>query len=275
MALFTKLLARRIAEMLKGHIPTQSVGTVNSKHEPPSMALNMDVERILAVVAAAEGGYTRDLFALYRDVVVVDSHLQTEWSKRKMSVLGDTLNVLPYDKTNKDDVITADLVSAEISDCKSWKAACAFALDSTLYPVSVIEKVFIASGSQYRIKELRPVQHHLLDFRTGRMMIHDVDPDTGIVLPTTRFPDPARYIVHRGHLLTCPDNWGGPMRSILFWWLLSAMDREWWSRFLEKYGSPFLVGKFADDEGRGILERAFSLAVRIGGLVISRDIGVT
>jgi len=64
------------------------------------------------------------------------------------------------------------------------------------------------------------------------------------------------------------------MRSILFWWLLSAMDREWWSRFLEKYGSPFLVGKFADDEGRGILERAFSLAVRIGGLVISRDTDV-
>ena len=66
------------------------------------------------------------------------------------------------------------------------------------------------------------------------------------------------------------------MRSILFWWLLGVMDRDWWSRFLDRYGSPFLVGKYeqTDDQSRTTLERAFSAAVKIGGLVVSKDTDV-
>jgi phage gp29-like protein len=54
------------------------------------------------------------------------------------------------------------------------------------------------------------------------------------------------------------------------------MDREWWTRFLDRYGAPFLVGTFTegDDASRSILERAFSYATRIGGLVVSRDTDV-
>jgi phage gp29-like protein len=61
------------------------------------------------------------------------------------------------------------------------------------------------------------------------------------------------------------------MRSILFWWLLASMDREWWARYLDRYGSPFLVGTYdrGDNESRSVLERAFSYATRIGGLVVS------
>ena len=52
------------------------------------------------------------------------------------------------------------------------------------------------------------------------------------------------------------------------------MSREWWARFLDRYGSPFLVGKFADTEGKNLLERAFSLATRLGGIVCSRDTSI-
>ena len=74
-------------------------------------------------------------------------------------------------------------------------------------------------------------------------------------------------------MLTTPDNRGGPMRSLVFWWLLSSMGRDWWARFLDKYGSPFLVGKYdqADDASRGVLERAFQWAVRVGGIVVSKQ----
>ncbi|MCH8541857.1 MAG: DUF935 domain-containing protein, partial [Opitutales bacterium] len=84
------------------------------------------------------------------------------------------------------------------------------------------------------------------------------------------------YIVARIHTLNLPDTYGGPMRSIIFWLLLALMDRDWWSQFLERYGAPFLVGKYdqADDNSRSILERAFSMAKRIGGLVVSRETDV-
>lgn len=269
------LIQEKIATLLLGSIPTKPrAAAVDSRQEPPSMALNMDAGRVMAVIASAEGGYTRDLFALYRDVVIVDSHLQAEWTKRKLSVLGDSLTIIPYDKTKADDVVTAESVKTAIAECKTWRSAAACLLDSTLYPVSVVEKTFRPTGSGYAIEKLTPVPYHLLDYSTGKLMIFDVDQTSGVVLSTTHAADPNRYIVHRGHLLSSPDNWGGPMRSLLFWWLLSAMDREWWARFLERYGSPFLVGKFTDEEGQSVLQQAFSMATRLGGLVISRDTSV-
>ncbi len=87
-------------------------------------------------------------------------------------------------------------------------------------------------------------------------------------------PDRNRHIVHRGDALsrTIRDNFGGPMRAILFWWLLATKDRDWFGQFMQKYGSPFLVGKAnAQDKGTvDLLTRAFSLATQIGGIVIDK-----
>jgi len=136
----------------------------------------------------------------------------------------------------------------------------------------VIEKIYTVTPQGYRLKALVPVDYQLFDFRHGHLQIRDTDPN-GNLLPTAHDPSVDRYIVHRGNLLTTPDNWGGPMRSILFWWLLGSMDRDWWARFLDRFGSPFMVGKYdsVDDKSRTILERAFSSAVKIGGLVVSNE----
>jgi phage gp29-like protein len=86
--------------------------------------------------------------------------------------------------------------------------------------------------------------------------------------------DPTRHIVHRGHLLTqARDNWGGPGRAITSWWLLRGLGRDWFARFMERYGSPFPVGKtnVQDPQSVNLLQTAFSLASKIGGLVIGQD----
>jgi phage gp29-like protein len=86
--------------------------------------------------------------------------------------------------------------------------------------------------------------------------------------------DPVRHLVHRGHLLQeHRDNWGGPGRAVLFWWLLRGLGRDWFARFMERYGSPFPVGKTdaEDPEAVALLQTAFSLATKIGGLVIDQD----
>ena len=254
-------------------VPTKPSTVIDTRHEPPVMIQNMDASRVMSVMISAENGYTRDLFALYRDIVVADSHLQAEFNKRKLAVLGDTLTFLPFDKTQKADIETAAAIRSEIDNIKGWITACGHLLDATLYPVSVLEKVFRPVPSGYSVRALVAVPHHMLDYSSGHMQIFDVDQTTGQVLSTKHDADPARYIVHRGHLLTAPDNWGGPMRSIIFWWLLSAMSREWWGKFLERYGTPFLVGKFerGDEKSQSILERAFAVATRLGGLVITKE----
>jgi phage gp29-like protein len=86
--------------------------------------------------------------------------------------------------------------------------------------------------------------------------------------------DSTRHIVHRGHLITDQrDNWGGPMRAISAWWLLRGLGRDWFARFMERYGSPFPVGKTNVDDPQAVdfLREAFNLATKIGGLVIGDD----
>ncbi|GEM_PF-493918 len=86
--------------------------------------------------------------------------------------------------------------------------------------------------------------------------------------------DRTRHMVHRGHLLTgFRDNWGGPFRAILFWWYFRNLGREWFARFMERFGSPFPVGytDATDAAAVALLREAFDLARSIGGLVVDES----
>ena len=269
---------QRLKFLIKGEIPTGQKTTGWRRHgdRPESNLEYLDVDGLWDAIKHAERGQTDDLFAIYRDVIANDSHIQAEFSKRKIAVLGDTLNI--SEATEDDDLDKAAATSIEkmLHNIKGWERFLAHLMDSVLFPVAVAEKVFRPSqepGVNYEIAELVAVEHDLLDYTTGRLMIRDTDKETGTRLQTFHEPDPKRYIIHRGHLLSLPDQWGGPMRSILFWCLLSTMDRTWWANFLDKYGTPFPVGKYDqnDDNSRGILMTAFSTAKKVGGLVVSKD----
>lgn len=249
---------------------------------PSEIASSLDVDRAADIIRAAQEGQLEDLFALYRDIIITHSHLQGRFAERKEAVVGDALNIQPFKKGDAADTVAAKVIDDQVRMLKSWETACLHLLDSTLYPVAVVEKVFQKSGRlvegvpiQYELKELVPVPHELLDHRDGCLKLRVTDAE-GRPTGQTVTIDESRYIIHRGHTLSMPDNWGGPLRSLVFWWLLGTMDREWWARFLDKYGMPFLVGKYdqADDASRSIMERAFSLATKLGGLVVSRETDV-
>ena len=245
--------------------------------EPNFIANQLDVDRLRLIFASAETGNVRDLFALYRDVIIADSHVQAEFGKRKLAVLGDTLSIQPFDKDDDDDVKACDMIKDQVAEFAGFTLMCGHLLDGTLYPLAMIEKVFVMStrpGLRYDIGQLNIVPPNDIDYSlTGRLMLRKLDQHNGYVTGEYEDPDPNRYIIHRGHLLNHADYWGGPMRAIMFWWLMRSMSRDWWARFLERYGSPFLVGKYdqSDDASRAILTNAFNWATKIFGLVISKE----
>lgn len=265
-------LKSRLDAYLRTLIPQRSMTNFNPLASPAFAAAGLDVDGIHNALRQAENGDVRELFAIYRDIVLSDSHVQSEFAKRKLAIIGDTVSVLAADKKLKPDVDAAAWIDRTIENTPGWLLAQAHLLDSVLWPVSVLEKVYRPEAGGYALAQLIPVPHDLLDFVGGRLCIRETD-GNGYPTNVSHDPDPRRYMVHRGHLLTAPDNWGGPMRSILFWWLLGAMSRDWWARFLDRYGSPFMVGKYnqGDDASRTLMERAFSLAVKVGGLVVSKD----
>ncbi|MBI4623701.1 MAG: DUF935 family protein [Verrucomicrobia bacterium] len=268
--------AKAILAYVANFLPVQRRTIYNPRLMPSSLAATLDVDRVHDILSAAESGETEMLFALYQDILLAGSHLQGRLGDRKEAVLSDTLNVQPYDKANADDVAAAELVKLELTKHDDWEDACAHLLDSVLWPVSLIEKTYKPStkpGLRYELASLTPVPYQLLTYIEGRMQLRETDA-TGSPTSTRFDPAPTRYIVHRGHLLKAvPDNWGGPMRSLIFWWLLCHMSRDWWARFLDRYGAPFVVGKYdqADDASRTVLERAFALATKLGGLVVSKE----
>ena len=242
-----------------------------------ALAHTLTVDRVQGIFRAAESGNPAELFALYRDILLAHSHLQGRFADRKRAVLGDTLSVQPFDKKAAADVAAKDALWP-ITNHPDWLRACNHLLDAALWPVALVEKVFCKStrpGVRYDIWRLVPVPHDLLDFSQGVLRIKLTDAE-GRPTGQLQEVDAERYIVHRGHLLTTPDHWGGPMRSLVMWWLLGTMDREWWARFLDRYGGPFVVGKYDknDDESRAVLQAAFALATKLGGLVITKETDV-
>jgi phage gp29-like protein len=252
----------------KAHIEDQII-VLDPRQELPNISRSLSGNQLIAILDSAETGDTRELFALYRDIIS-DTQVQSDFVKRKGAVLGDTINMQEIDDKNRLDVQAKDICNDLITN-GAFIDAVNHLLNSTLWPVAVAEKVFrYVDGKGYVLSSIIPVHYQLLDYSNGFLRIFDLDPD-GKPLSTSHYPDPARYIVHRGHILPIRDQEGGPMRSLLFWWLLRTQSRQWWADLLERFGVPFLKGKYTDEAGKQVLQQAFKLAVRLGAIVVSKN----
>lgn len=282
-----------------GDIPTVIKGSISGWGQPPNMSTVFDdVQKLQAAIRSAERGDTYLLFTLFRDLVLGDSHIQAEFSKRKMVVTGQASSIQPIDKKNAEDVKAAEAIKLMIECCDNWDEALNHMMDAALWPVSVMEKIFEPTvpgdllwknGIRWRLKQLYPVNPVLFCYTLpylaqggsllppipgaispngvplsmigshpdGTYLDTVYDPDSWE--PTLRFyrtfpngmidrswkniyaPDPMRHLVHRGSCYSGNwDNYGGPMRSLIFWWFLGIQGRDWWSRQMDRYGSPFI-----------------------------------
>lgn len=231
--------------------------------EPRVEARDITAQGLCDMMDTAEAGDLRRLFALYRDVVG-DSHVFSEFSKRKDSILGDTWSV-----TAADPAATA-LITPLIKSAM-FRSAVSHLLNASLYPLAVVEKVFAPTATGFEVVALVPVPFHLLDFTTGPLRIRDTDANGEPLDDVFHAPDPQRYIVHRGHDMPLPDRWGGPMRGVLAWWLFRVNSRQWWADLLERFGVPFTKAKYNDPTGKQQLIAALQLFRRLGALVISKN----
>lgn len=291
------------AQMVGALQATVRKSYVSLRNETPNVARSATVATVQSAITAAEAGDTRQLFGLYRDLTVGGSHIQCEMGKRKMAVLSQPHSIQPADKENADDVAAALAVEQMIADCENWTDGIGHLLDGTMWPLAAVEKIFRPSGEampgkprlMYTLGRLHLVNPALFCFKqpyvqrstesrateTGEqwepeLRFYSTD-ENGAINWSYDSAYPAerpRHIIHRGHLLVgVRDNWGGPMRSIVFWWLLSVLGRDWFARAMERYGSPFPVAKTdgSNQDAVNFLKEALSLSTKVGGLVVDND----
>lgn len=263
-----------LQKLLSKILPTSTRVIRAGNQEPAPESRHMDVDEMHVILKLAEGGDTTRLFALYRDILSSHTHTQSEFMKRKLAVIGDAMTFTPKDPDDAEQVAFVDRVKEHLESMPNWLEIMTHFLDSSLYPVSIVERTYRASEKpdwRYEINAFSQVPHHHLTWCDGVLKIRDTD-HLGHFKGDSSPLEDSRHIRHRGNLLTSvPDWWGGPMRALVFWWLFSVMDRDWWTRFLDRFGAPFLEGTYedADDSARYELERAFSSATKLFGIVVS------
>lgn len=269
-------LVSNIRDLISQLIPTDTRIIVRGRQQEPALAHTLSVDSLAAILRTAESGDPSQLFAVYRDILGSTAHLQGELQKRKLAVLGQPLTFTTANPKDAAQVDHAASIESELADREWWLPAMSHCLDSALFPVSLMERWYAPSdrpGWRWTIGGMKPVPHNHLVWPDGIMCLRDTD-DLGQFTGTRSAIDPRRFFAHRSHLLSAvPDWWGGPMRSLVFWWLFSVMDRDWWIRFLDRFGAPFLEGRYdpADERGRYELESAFSAATRLFGIVVSNE----
>ena len=307
---------------IPGNIAYYKRGALSGWGEPYNLSTTLDVARIQAAIRAAERGDTWQLFTIFRDMECGYTHFQSEFAKRKLSVVGQPHVILPYKKGDKDDEKACKVIEEMITHCDNWNDGLDQLLSATLWPVSVIEKMFAPVNKsdkadyefpvRFRLRKLDPVSPTLFCYKIpylasgfGNASAQGLSPqfiplgqEFGTWNPDSWEPElriyevfengypnfsPAstyeptrdRHIVFRATNLskTIRDNFGGQMRSILFWWFLATQARDWFGRYMQRWGSPFLLGR-VDAQQKDTLEfmqQALSLSVQLGGLVIDKN----
>jgi phage gp29-like protein len=269
-------MLKDIASLLFGSFTSRAPVTfskrMNPMHTLQSQSANLDVDFVAGCIQSAQQGDITRLLALYRDIESSDATIQGAINTRKLAVLARGFSVQPAPNSGEVGQAVADEVQAMLARSESFVDACTWLLHGCVWPVSVVNKRWIAGGTRFSHPEFRIVPLELYDYTDRTLRIKDVG-GNGEPLTTTHTPDANRFLIHRGHMLMAPDLWGGPMRALVFWYLFSTQDREWWARFLERFGAPFLVGNYDknDDDSRMVLERAFSEATRLFGVVATKE----
>lgn len=252
------------------------VTPISDRNEIPVNFAGLTVDSVASAVRQSEYGNSAPFWRLCRTFILQDAHIQSELFKRKNAVLGDELIVTPWSNA-KPDVDAAQAAEAMLANLPSLLPAMMHLMDSVVYPLSMVEKVFGTAdparpelGRRTALVELVPVPYRLIAWDSnGQPIVAESENVSGFIDVSPL--DSARYVCHRGHMLTAPDRYGGPMRAIFWLGLLSGAATTWWARYLERYGSPFIVGRVdsEDDGDRRILEAAISYANQIGGMVVS------
>lgn len=269
-------LLRKLRIQSRDWLPTTPETVINPLNEPSSTLPMLDADFVHSAISSAEKGDTRNYFAMARDAVTADTDLAGLISTRLLAVLGDKPAILPADPKKPEDKIAADVIRAAIGRLDNFKmSVCLPLLRGHIWPIGMIERTYkpaTVPGLTFDWGIIRHVPVELARWTNGYLELERVDPVTR--LPTGEWFRPgAAYITHTGNLLPTPPTWGGPIRGLIWWFFLKTMTRDWWVRFLERFGTPFPVGKFPKDDTRSqaVLERAFKLATRIGGMAVSTN----
>lgn len=183
----------KLADSLGMFLPESVQAKLSGLGEAPQLGNAVTLVNIQQAIRTAERGETYYLFALYRDMVLNDSHLQAEIGKRKMSFMGQEEKIEPYDKSKPEDVQAAEVIQDMIANCDNWREAMTHLADGHIWPIAGSEKIYApVDGSDmhkfrhpvsYRLKQLHSIPWFLFSYRIAYWNVNNACAPEGGILP--------------------------------------------------------------------------------------------
>lgn len=178
-------------------VPQNVLGRLSGIGEPPQFGNRIVLADIQRAYETARYGETYYKFALFRDMIINDSHIQAEIGKRLMAFVGQLETIEPFDKANADDVQAAEMIQDMITNCDNWMEGSLHLAGAHVWPVAGAEKIYapVAGEEQhkfrhpvkYRLKQLYPVPYALFNYRVAYWNLNN----TGNAPGTGQSPTPV------------------------------------------------------------------------------------
>lgn len=157
-------------------IPFHKRGRLSGWGEPASISEHTDTAKIQSAISAATRGEMTLLYQLYRDFMLNCTHAQTEFAKRKMSVVGQPHTIKAWKARNAkkplpEDEKAAELIDEMIEGCENWNDGLLHLMEAALYPCAVHEKIYAPNEDdtkpylRFRFRRFDPVSPFLHSYK--------------------------------------------------------------------------------------------------------------
>lgn len=165
----------RVADALGMLLPESILHKLSGLGEPPQLGDAVVLANIQQAIRTSERGQCYYMFALFRDMIENDTHIQAEVGKRIMSFMGQNETIEPFDKENADDIIAAEVIRDMIDNCDNWREGSVHLANGHIWPIAGAEKIYApVDGSEahkfknpvrYRLKKLHPIPYPLFSYQ--------------------------------------------------------------------------------------------------------------
>lgn len=143
--------------------------------EPPQLGYRVTLADIQKAIRMSEIGEPYYMFALFRDMIENDPHLQAMIGQRVMSFMGQSETIEPIDPDSKDDKEAAEFIEDIIANCENWREGSTHLAQGHIWPLSACEKIYkqvdaseqykFRHPTQWKLQKLHPIPWPLFTYK--------------------------------------------------------------------------------------------------------------
>lgn len=215
-------------------------------------------QRLATIFREADEGDVYRQMELFEEMEEHDPHLYSQLQTRKNAVTGLDWEVLPFSDDPVDSAI-AEFVADQLHGVRNLEDIFLDLLDAIGKGIAVAEILWQYREGRVGVGRIERVEPKLLLWDNEDIMrIVTNDAPAGIELP------PNKFIIHRYRAKSGHPSRAGILRVCSWMYLFKNYDLKDWAAFIEVFGLPLRLGKYAPGASQDDKDALWRALVQMG-----------